>query len=131
MTASCSVKDCNQGALISYQSEGKPYCLKHLQELKILQRDLPLAIQELHALALLAPTISDGRGHSIFQDWWPQDIREVQMRALARVRQLRRLESDLRGEDHPVDKRCSTRSAQGVQCVREVGHLGPCEIQRG
>jgi hypothetical protein len=76
----------------------KEFCEAHFDQWVQMKIDLPLAIQELHALALLAPAISDGHGHSIFQDWWPCDIRETQMRALARVLQLRKLEAEFRGE---------------------------------
>jgi hypothetical protein len=61
-----------------------------------LQVDLPLAIQELHALALIAPVVQQ-HGSSVFQDWWPRDIRDTQLRALDRVCQLRRLEATLKG----------------------------------
>jgi len=94
----CSVRGCiQQGGMHVGTDLDKLYCLKHLQELKALQRDLSLAIQEFHALALLAPVVQDGHGHSMFQDWWPQDIREIQTKALAHVLQLRKLEVELKG----------------------------------
>jgi hypothetical protein len=96
----CSVKGClyDHAHNVAEWFPAKALCYYHYELAMRVERELPLAIQELHALALIAPVVQS-HGSSIFQDWWPRDIRDIQRASLARVIELRKLEAELKGEN--------------------------------